>query len=306
MKTWKKMALTLGICMIAVGAITMGAGYAMGGRPNVTLHFWNYPIRVGAFSSGVGISSNTVLTDEKNLDAFTHLNISNRYGDIRVETGSTYSLKITGNTEDKPVFTLENGTLTVKGSPTAVVGIDLRDESSTIVVTVPSDAELREITVDADAGGVRLFGITAERLAVTDSFGDVRVESSTFGTVKISLDSGSLRMSDSTVTEGTLDNSFGEIRAEALTSDDLTVTNDSGDVNLQGELGSVEVTGSFGEIRVNTALKAEKFSYDLATDLGKIRVDGEKVGTAQRINDKAPYTMNLQNDCGDIRLEFGD
>ncbi|MEG0598375.1 MAG: DUF4097 family beta strand repeat-containing protein, partial [Oscillospiraceae bacterium] len=163
----------------------------------------------------------------------------------------------------------------------------------------------QEVTVDADAGGVRLFGITSERLAVTNSFGDVRVESSTLGTVKVSLDSGSLRMSDSTVTEGTLDNSFGEIRVEALASDDLTVTNDSGDVNLQGKLGSVKATCSFGEIRVKTSLKASEFGYDLATDFGEIRVDGEKVGTAKNTNAQAPYTMNLKNDCGDIRVEFG-
>ncbi|MEG1747082.1 MAG: DUF4097 family beta strand repeat-containing protein [Oscillospiraceae bacterium] len=304
MKTWKKMALTLGVCMVAVGAIVMGAGYAMGGRPNITLNAWNHPINFGVFGTGAGAHSDSVIIDEANLDAFTKLNIFYSYGDIRVETGSTYSLKITGNPEGKPTYTLENGTLTVKGSPTAVVGIDLRDIDSTIVITVPSDAKLKEVTVDADAGSVRLFGITAERLKVTDSFGDVRVENGTFGTVKISLDSGSLRMSNSTVTEGTLDNSFGEIRGEALASDDLTVTNDSGEVDLQGKLGSVKVTCSFGEIRVKTSLKASEFGYDLATDFGEIRVDGEKVGTAKNTNAQAPYTMKLQNDCGDIRVEF--
>ncbi|MEG2455473.1 MAG: DUF4097 family beta strand repeat-containing protein, partial [Oscillospiraceae bacterium] len=190
-------------------------------------------------------------------------------------------------------------------SPTVVVGIDLSDNSSDIVVTVPSDAKLKEVTVDTDMGTVRLSGITAERLTVTDSFGDVRLENSTCGTAELSLDSGSLRLSDSTVTAGRLNNSFGEIRGEKLISDDLTVTSDSGDVELDGTLGSVKVASAFGEIRVNTSRNATEFRYDLATDYGKILVDGKEVGTAKNTSAKAPYTINLQNDLGDIRLDFG-
>ncbi|MEG2455126.1 MAG: hypothetical protein RSC08_02635, partial [Oscillospiraceae bacterium] len=93
MKTWKKMALTLGICMAGVGAIAMGAGYAMGGQPNIVLNLWNRPIQVGA---NLGAHPGSAIIDEENLDPFTQLHISDNYGDIRVETGSTYSLKITG------------------------------------------------------------------------------------------------------------------------------------------------------------------------------------------------------------------
>jgi len=59
-----------------------------------------------------------------------------------------------------------------------------------------------------------------------------------------------------------------------------------------------------GSITLDVTGKEEEYSYELETELGSIRLNGEKIDNKTNKTNAIENKVNLKTDAGDINLNF--
>ena len=193
-----------------------------------------------------------------------------------------------------------------------------------VVVYLPADAELDDVTVESGLGDVSMYTLNAKRLTVDAELGDVTLYDLRTSTLTVNadlgaagldqvsadradltLDLGSLTLSDCRFGQADLDLSLGDLNAAGLTvTDSLTVNAEAGSVDLEGSLGGrTEIYDDLGSVTLDTTLPEGDYGYDLRVDLGGVRVNGEDRHKSASRSGGAHF-LQVEADLGDITVSF--
>ena len=288
----KKGLLIAGLCLLALGFGLSWVGRAMGGATEAEARIFGHSIQVrcGDMFVSIGVSSDRAETAsggaeaaaeesapagtavvQKELEAFTEVEVDLELGNVILQTGETYGMELDwwGDGYTLDYLLHDDGTLEIWSESSALRGLSMSGCGARVVITVPEEAELEDLTVYADLSDVELDGIAVQ-------------------TAELTLDLGSLTGRGVTVSRS------------------VDVEADLGDVELIGNLrGETVVNASLGSVSLNLEGAESEYRYDLSVDLGKLTVNGkdfESEVSGGRGDDSLEVYANL----GDVNVTFSD
>lgn len=232
----------------------------------------------GSYHNGFGVhigKDETIKDQTIPLEAFQELEVDLDYGDFVLECGDEWHL------------TVEN-----------IGAEDYRIDQSDDRLTIESEYD----------GGFSLFHLNTED---TPRFTLTIPARQSLLAVMITSAAGDVDLADFTVEEISVDQAMGEVRLTDVMAETMKVTQAMGDVIYEGNHpGNMEVKNAMGDIEVSIEDQGNNYRYECTTALGAVKVDDqEQNGSSIKLTGgpkQADYELKLDNDMGDIELEFDD
>ena len=232
--------------------------------------------------------------------------------DVTIRQGDVFHISADYQRGSAPEATVENGVLRLRDEASAHIGfgfsLGLSRKENTVTIELPEgaltaldirtgvgdlsleDVHLETLTIEMDMGDAALKGVSSESLSVQCDIGDFVLEGGQFDTAEFTMNMGTLSYS-------------GAVRTTML------VQSDMGDVDLSGALaGEIEVNANLGTVRIDSQLPRSAYALDLASNLGSLTVDGERIGTdsigPSLQQEDGENSLHVRADMGDILVQF--
>ena len=196
---------------------------------------------------------------------FTSLDIDVDVMDITIQPGEAYSVQYTGNQKKMdPVISMSGDTLVVTQTIKKQRWGSTNNVKCRLVITVPEDVSLENLTIQADVGDIDINDLTVTDFDVSADVGDVDMDHVSMDQGKLGLDVGDLDMDNCSFTDFSVSCDVGDVKITAdsdLSKYAVELSCDMGSVTVndqdqkrsftqRGEDGSLTVTNSVGDIRV--------------------------------------------------------
>ena len=295
MKKGTKIALAIGVVLLAVGATMVNIAVGRGEKAD-----FSFGINGGRMFSGVNQNGYTVCTEgEVSFDVsdVEKLDLDWLSGTVSVEAYDGDELivreKIDGSATDemRMRWRLSGGELSVLPCANNVRNLPTKH----LTVLVPRTAELRELSTDATSAYTKIDGVTLTGdLEVDSSSGDVEIVNCVCRAISADSTSGAQSVRDCACAGIKLNNTSGGKSIENCAV--------SGEVKIDGTSGSsgvrnlsctgIEIDGTSGSVRLEE-LKCS----------GKADVVGSS-GTVYISFAEAPSGVSVDSTSGDVTLVF--
>ena len=293
-KTLKK-TLLISTGLLAAGGICIGIGIAMGGSPVFYLD-----------NEGIHLKETTACPEtvqdyagQKQLAAFEKIEVDLKYGEFSLEEGDSYSVEyLLAGDREEPVCQVENGTLIVKEGDFGETQEgnrwyfrlwgeegERRQDDPYVKITVPKGARLKEVSVDAPWDIDLAANLSAEKLSVKTSYGEIKMED--WNGIDLSI--------------------YDE---DGIESTQASLEAENGSVTVfAGTQGTLDVKNSYGDTNIYEMQKADAYGYDLRTEYGEIHFSGYEMmenenGDAAEYRKQAPGSavIRVSAENGDIKI----
>lgn len=201
---------------------------------------------------GIKTPSHTQHFDES-LDTFDRISFDADLSEIEIKTGNDYHISYECTENLIPEYEVKNGTLQVtQTSKNPHFPNRNGSDNCEIIITVPQDASLSDITGYCDLGDVELNNLTADNISIT-------------------CDLGEASLSNVSATSITCDCNLGSCEIDDCYFDNLSINNDLGSVEVSGNISltdyTMKLTASMGGIEIND--KDYHSSYEQKGDTDK-------------------------------------
>lgn len=316
MKTITKRILTVSAGLMAGGAILGGIGFFMGGRPGVAIN------KYGINSSHT--KSEAVVLEKTKLDSFSDATFTvDSYTDINVmasEDGNYYLEYKLDKGDGNPEYDVSNGQFTMQQTDFYVgfinigFGTDALVPNTYINLYVPEDKELGTLNINNDSGDLSLDHVQFKDANIEVDYGDITVKDSKFDSMTLTLENCSFDLADSEIGQFYLHNEYDDNTFTNFTCKTATIELDSGDLYMDAaKLESLNCDSEYGNITLLLPEKLEKYTFDVSTEYGSIRLPGDapRGHYSDRDESEEYYQtdgngknlITIQADSGDIEIK---
>jgi len=261
MKTAWSIVWKLVLILCVAGLIILGISWAKGGFG---------PLSIG--SGGIHpANTHDQHIDEQSLDAFTTIDVNTETMAISIVTGDHYGLKVDAtNTPRTITWSNKSGTLQLRQSSSSEVNLTL--EKVTAVITVPSSAALKSVSVQSAAAKVSVAA-DCGTLTVQTSAGLIDVSGSVSGNATITSDAGAITMSGAVKGDAKVSSSAGAITVSGTTGS-ITAATQAGVVTINGASPAIDVRSTVGAVNVTVPGTWASTNYQLSATIGNITTSG--------------------------------
>lgn len=206
------------------------------------------------------------------------------------EEVSVIEVVYSGSGDLSPDIFLEDGDIHIAQdisgrSHVHLFNIDEVRNSPTVVITVPADVTLGDISVEADAGNLEIRDIDMESLTGDFDAGNIDIRNSRAGRLDINADAGNIEIKNSSFTYVTLDTDAGNIEY-----DDSVFTN----ADIRSDFGNIEISG-LGDL--------DSYTIDAACDAGYVEVGGQQSGRSYRQSGTGDGSLTVTVNAGNIEID---
>lgn len=230
-------------------------------------------IHLGGFRRGVsaswipsGKAGDAVTTS---LEPFTELEITSQNCNVVLQSGEEYKLVAETSKWDAFTWDQKDGVLQISEKYQRRfwdVLPFLRIQGSTITVTVPDEASLERAELDLDLGNVTLTGLTVKEMDADADLGNITASQCGFQTAALSCEMGNVK------TDGC-------------------------------EFTSLDAGSEMGNVEIALPSPVEEYTMKLSTELGNIRIDGEKVSKTCTKSGSTQKTLTAKTEMGNVRID---
>jgi hypothetical protein len=315
-----KVIIAVATAMIAAGVILSAVGFALGGFRSVHLGSRGFYVEERADGRNASGGSPQKTTD------FTGVHVDVRAYTVLLREGDAYGTAVQiGRARSAPEIRVEDGVLTVRESGKArgfwpvvlggwlsslrfgIANSDLDD--AVIEITVPSDARMGDIRIEADAGSVEIDGLDTASLSVNCSAGNLKIEKSAMDELHVDLRAGNLEIEDARAGGAEVKLDAGSFVARDFDCGDLRGEFKMGEADVEGSLrGDVDITTDMGSVTLQTDLPKSEYLVDLRVSLGSATVDGRDVSGAgvgaSQGGGAMPYSIRVNASMGNVEVKF--
>ena len=284
MKLWMKLCLGVGTACVVLGCAAFATGCVLDGGA-----------LAAALMEGQRLDSRFSLTHVRpwadegetkesrvSLKPFSAAEVELEHGNILFQTGTEYAIEITHGENTRIDYEVQGDVLTVWHAD----GFRPFGKNCTcsVTVTVPETAELQQVELSSDLGNV-----TAEHISARELY--------------LSADMGEITATGVCVERLELDSDMGSISAEDISvARSVYAESDMGEISLRGDMADVFGECSMGSITLQTRGREEDYNYDLTCEMGSVEVNGDPKGDRYSRTNRAPCTMELHADMGNIEV----
>ena len=199
-------------------------------------------------------------------DAITEITADLGLGDLKIRQGSAFEVQYEGNEKFEPEVEIENGRLTIE-QKSREVNLTWGNHKCEVTVTVPEGTKLASVDIDLGLGDMELVSLTISSGTIHNSLGDIEVENCRLGTMNIESDMGDVDVKECAFRELTVDQNMGDV-----------------DVTTRQDMSAA--------------------SIELETSLGEVKINGKGQGTEFRTDGDGGVLLAVENDMGDIKLDY--
>ena len=318
-KTLKK-TLLISTGLLAAGGICIGIGIAMGGSPVFYLD-----------NEGIHLKETTACPEtvqdyagQMQLAAFEKIEVDLKSGEFSLEEGDSYSVEyLLAGDREEPVCQVENGKLIVKERDSWKTQEgnrwyfrlwgeegERRQDAPYVKITVPKGARLKEISIDAPWDIDLAANLSAEKLSVKTSYGEIKMEDWNGIDLSIYDEDGDIKTGNLTGNKVEITGLYGELNIGCIESAQASLEAENGSVTVfAGTQGTLDVKNSYGDTNIYGMQKADAYGYDLRTEYGKIYFSGYEMmenenGDAAEYRKQAPGSavIRVSAENGDIKI----
>ncbi len=167
------------------------------------------------------------------LGKFSSIDVTLSIGDVTIEKGMDYSIEYCFPEKIQPEYGVKDGCLVVEGKEVRTIS-DTKLSKTYLIITVPEDAELKNVSISVAMADVNIDGIHSDKLKGRTSMGDVYASLCDFTDAKWDCAMGYV----------SFDGQFNKLNIESSMGD-IKVSSDSNwKGTLKTAMGNVEVDGS--------------------------------------------------------------
>ncbi len=304
----KRTAAILGIILLISGIMITLVSYNKGGMAQLTAKDSEYISIIG--------NGDIVETEAMKLSSFSSIDIKLDCGDITFKTGDDYSIIlndfIPANLESCKV---DEGTLYLDyHDETEGVWLNFNftgnNRRSGIVVTVPSSANMSNISLNTGDGSVKVAQVAVESLSVESSYGSNELKLIDCNTFNFQGNWSNLKLNDIQAEKSVIKGIDG---CEAINLSggvwQFSCTGGSDGFKLNDlAVKELAVTNDYGDITVGDIVAAK---VDITSKDGAVTLDRADLDAAVLISEYGSITMSdsktaalkVNSDDGDITLE---
>ena len=294
MKTGTKIALLIGIILLAVGATMCNIAYGRGERISARLKTKGGTVQTGY----------TVCPDgEESFDAdgIERLSIDWVSGSVRVEPYDGDEILVREKAggalseNDRLRWRLRGGELSILSCGEGV-GALVQVPDKELTVLVPERFSPREIDLDSASADVAVRALNVKGMLTIDTAsGDVRIEDLRCSALDIDVASGDISLADVSCDGLELDTASGSITADALVCRDVEADTASGDVSLVFSEAprSVDADSMSGDVTL-VFPKGTGLKLDFDTASGKLYGDYES----------GSLPLSVDTASGDLTIKY--
>lgn len=230
--------------------------------------------------------STTKILEKDYERKFNNIDIDTAAADIEIKKGDSYKVVVYG--EDELLTFNDENELSIKyDSKPCYFFCFTSVTSAKIEVYLKEDYD-GEIKINNDFGDVKVSEFKNSKVTIESAFGDSSIEGCE--TIDISSSCGDIKIGE--VGNATIKNNYGDIDVIKITNK-ANIKADCGDIEIK-EVDLKEnsyIENNFGDIRIK---KTNDIYIDSKVSLGDNRVNNN--------NHKSDITLNITNDCGDIKV----
>lgn len=159
--------------------------------------------------------------------------------------------------------------------------LDLQTDTGSVIIRDTTSESW--IKADSDTGGVVLTDVDGTDMTLTTNTGSVTLTNVSGNVLDCDVDTGRISITDSTFTST------------------VTLKTDTGDVTINEVVGtSFDIKSSTGDVRV-TMSDTSSLRYDLETDTGNIKIDGQDQGDRHSTS-SGTIMFKVDVNTGNIRI----
>ena len=229
------------------------------------------------------------ITYSEDIDEFDSIKIDADAMNINIKEGNAFHLEYNGPESRKPSFKVSGNTLDIK-QPSARGWLRNHiNYKCDLTITIPSGTVLENSDIVTDVGDININNTECKDFKAESDVGNIIIKSCTFEYSEIDSDVGDIETSLSDFGRTNIETDTGNIDITTCGFNDMEIYNDVGNVKLY-----------------NNKIDISNYTVDLSTDLGSIRVNGEKHKRSfyQKALDPADnFKITIETDIGNINLD---
>lgn len=266
----RKKILTLATGLVVLGGVIFATGTALGGSTELR---WNRN-RFEIIDFGEQVDIN------ENLSSFS--NIVAVGGDYRLEIVRGSEFKIEAQVTEFLEFAVTKDTLYLQAPhTTGTISFGFggrRNWHNQEVVTIHVPVEELNADISIDTGHIITQGVSFRDSNIRTSTGRIDIEGATLTGTQVSTATGSIHLNDTDlIGNSRIDANTGSVSIEGNMTGAGVVRTRTGRIEFNGQLeGDHEFRTSTGNIELNVRGNRNNYTYDLSSNTGNVRVDGER------------------------------
>lgn len=247
-----------------------------------TFHYYGIFSLRGGFRFG----DDRITRASSDLDAFDAIYVDADMIDLSIETGKKFYLHGEYTDTLKLEYEVKDHALHIKQKmPKRAWWGGMRNERCDMTLTVPEEAEMKNMEIKVSMGSISVEGITASDCDALTNMGSFTFKKCSFDESTLNTSMGEITVKDTELGESEVDNDMGSIQIEGCTFQNLSADNAMGDTS----------------INVNQNL--DNFGIELETEMGAVRVNDQNEGTKYRQSGDAGK-LEASASMGNIRLRY--
>lgn len=323
------------ISIVALGFLLVGTGFTVCGLLLGGTTVFSYSLGKPVNTSRR--QSYKMVTEE--IEPVHSIQVDTNYFDVKVVSGETFSVTYPEGEYIDSGYTVKNDELdfTVYDkaeSDIQVVGFwDFHSffldnnaiQDDTIVVTIPDNTSLKDITIHNSDGDCLIEGQSTDNYLLDLSYGDLELKNCTGKNIEIKDDdgevsiiscdfdsmNGELAYGDCYISDSSIGTSEFELSDGSLTLDNGSVSAITGKLSYgdftinHTQIGQVNANMSDGDFIAELNQAQDVFSTNLETECGEITINEKEQGSHYKTigSDKKAFTV--ESSYGDIDIQFG-
>ncbi len=272
------LSLVTVFCIIAgsIYHISGWIGFGLGG-------FFNF------ITGGDSSSSRNQVTYSEDINSFNRIKIDTDVMNINITEGQTFHLEYDCLENREPKFEVSGNTLDVKQESARGWLRNHINYKCSMTITIPSGTVLESTDITTDVGNININNTECKDFKTESDVGNIEIKSCIFEYSEIESDVGNIETSSSDLGITNIETDTGDIDITTCEFKDMQIYNDVGNVELY-----------------NNKIDISNYTVDMSTDLGSIKVNGEK--HKRSFYQKAPgssdtYNITIETDIGNIKFD---
>ncbi len=198
--------------------------------------------------------------------------------------GGEFWLDINHDKKEIMDCNVQDGTLYIHGDMDGMVNLGYK--GGEVNITVPWGINLYQVQVDTDLGNIYMADVSAEDVELDADLGDITVSGGEFGALDC-------------------DSNLGDVSVLSVTADSLKCYCDTGNVTATEFVArETELEADLGNVEAIAVGARSDYSLELEVDLGKLKVDGQKMGSPYVTTGTYSFSLKAEADVGNVTVDF--
>lgn len=299
----KKVAFCSFLAVLA-GLLLLVLGVCFGGHLGMAIDLKEHEVYTEA--------NKDYIEDTKSLSAFNSISVKGGIQDISIVTGEEYKVEYYLRGSRAPKIEVSDHTLTLntkKPESDSNFGVNFIDffleeeKDNYICITVPENVDLKNVTVNLEAGDIKILDSSLENVKLDLEAGDLSIENSSMQDVQCILECGDIKLQNSTFNNlaGKLES--GDFKMISVVADKLQYESEYGDVKIaDSTIDQIVMKGESSDVDIRLHGSLNDYDLDIVTDDEDVKINGDSQGDVIKIDHGRQKRIQLETEYGDVKI----